>query len=438
MWLFWDNNCNLFGDFDVFSFESSFSSLYSHHSRNALFLPGASEFLFTLETNCTTEIMEEIYFDTQTSSSMFESPSASSVVALLTELSSYSCETQNVSASKNVPYAWDVDYLDYLANKQYSYPVLNNNFKDNVSIWILDTGVNQNHIEFAPHQVISLVPEFNRTNAHGTGTGSCAGGIHVGLSKHIPIYDFPVCRFGGSCGSSDVVAGLETAYNFTKLNNKNKDGKFIKRTVINMSLGSFGGVNLKSSGFGSYLDSLFKDMVAEGAIIVVAAGNGNADACTWYYSFSDYVISVGSVDQPKNTGDGAFSLYNNSYLKSTFSNYGSCVDVWYYGSSVLLAYSPIANDTITYKSGTSFASPLVAGIVANLLIQNMSYTLKDLIYILNDVPTIIKPSVFSCNATCHSLSNSNKAVFTRQNKFCNSLSAFHCVDQRYNKMCEYK
>lgn len=118
--------------------------------------------------------------------------------------------------------------------------------------------------------------------------------------------------------------------------------KATRQCVINMSLGAAG----------DDLNQAVADAVAAGIVVVVAAGNNNGDACEITPASEPRAITVASTTKRDK--------------HSWFSNYGACVDVYGPGSYVTSAgiESPTANHT---KSGTSFASPYVAGIAAGIL-----------------------------------------------------------------------
>lgn len=324
------------------------------------------------------------------------------------------------------PNAWHLDLINQKEDNLYAYSEKQNN--DNIDLWILDTGINWNHKEFYIHQVIDVdlnYSIFNITHAHGTGTASIAGGINYGASKNYTIYNYPICRFGGSCGSSDIEKGFITVLNHVKQRNQNNTNQsYLKRSVINVSVGIAIGENIINSSLGLYYNGIFKNITAYGGIIVVSAGNSNQNACHWLYSFSPYVISVGSI--------------NRKYNKSSFSNWGPCVDIWAFGESMPTAYSIKDNITVEYKTGTSFSSPLVAGLIVNLLNKNNTLNKDQLLNILqlikyNETNNFIIP-MYECGnenlKCCQSKASLKytdpKLIITRLDKYCHTLNLTNC------------
>ena len=106
-----------------------------------------------------------------------------------------------------------------------------------------------------------------------------------------------------------------------------------KRCVINMSLGG---------SYSSAQNNAVAAAVDAGIVVVVAAGNSNADACNYSPASSSKVITVGST--------------TSADLKSGFSNWGTCLDIWAPGSGILSAGISSTSATSS-KSGTSMASP---------------------------------------------------------------------------------
>jgi subtilisin family serine protease len=142
----------------------------------------------------------------------------------------------------------------------------------------------------------------------------------------------------GSGTSAKVIAGIDWVSTQLRPNG----------AVINMSLGV--------SSVNSALNSAVQRAVAAGITVVVAAGNSNVDACTASPSSAANAITVGATGK-----DDA---------RASFSNYGTCVDIFAPGVGITSDYK---NTTKTI-SGTSMASPHVAGVAALLLNENPALT----------------------------------------------------------------
>jgi hypothetical protein len=326
------------------------------------------------------------------------------------------------------PNAWDLDFFD-IPDLNYLFP----NVSESIELWILDTGINWKHKEFEEIQVLDTDPTFtisNITNPHGTGTAACAGGRNYGASKSKKIYNYPVCRQGGSCAGSDIDKGFHfilshlQSFN-SKCNTSTNTGMNLnsqciwnKRAVINLSVGSYVGVNYLNSATGQYYNQLFKDLNDYGAIIFNSAGNSNQNACEWMFSFSDKVISVGSISQDQS--------YPYLISKSGFSNWGLCIDLWSYGSNVPTAYSTIDNTTIQFKSGTSFSSPLAAGLAVNILNQMPNLNRYEMLQYLSVQVQNFTVTKYNC-LSLHKHCCSSKIKYTRKSKFCENLNINECV-----------
>lgn len=137
---------------------------------------------------------------------------------------------------------------------------------------------------------------------------------------------------------SDVIGGVEWVIS-THTEKKNKHEK----SVVNMSLG--GGMSIT-------LNRTVNAAADAGIFFVVAAGNDNSDACFSSPASAEKVITVGATDRNDNM---AF-----------FSNIGKCVDIFAPGHEILSTWNNGQHSTNTI-SGTSMASPHVAGVVASLI-----------------------------------------------------------------------
>jgi len=267
--------------------------------------------------------------------------------------------TNNIYYNNNKkPIAWYLNQISASLNNEYYYPNITLSNNNMIDLWILDSGINSNHIEFNLNQIIDEDLNFNFSSSHGTGTAAVASGINYGSSKNIIIHDYPVCRSINGCAFSYIDLGLQYIIEYMKKTNK--------RSIINLSLGTSGANVYTSSS--TYFDNLFESIINAGGIIVVSAGNNGDDACNYFFSYSANVISVGAHDSTKS--------------KSSFSNYGDCVDIYAPGSSIPTAYSVLDNNYISYVSGTSFSSPLISGIIANYLYLNPTLTKTEIVKLL--------------------------------------------------------
>jgi len=187
-------------------------------------------------------------------------------------------------------------------------------------------------------------------NGHGT---HCAGTIAskaYGVSKAAHVYAVKVLGSDGSGSMSDVVAGVEFALRASLAKAAAAEAEYAatsktshKGSVANMSLGG---------GKARSLDDAVNAAVKRGLHFAVAAGNDNKDACNYSPAAAANAVTVGA------------STLSDS--RAYFSNYGKCVDVFAPGLNILSTW--IGGSTATNKiSGTSMASPHVAGLLAYLL-----------------------------------------------------------------------
>jgi subtilisin family serine protease len=222
-----------------------------------------------------------------------------------------------------------------------------------VTAYVIDSGVNTNHQEFDRNRATagfdafrpSSDPQWGRDcNGHGTHVAGILGGRTFGVAKDVSIVSVRVLDCNGSGSVSNVVAGINYV---TGRRNAAKD----KPVVANMSLG--GSAN-------SALDQAVLNSIAAGVTYSIAAGNGNIfgngqDACNVSPARVKAALTVGATD----TAD----------QRTTWSNYGSCVDVYAPGNNIVSSYGGTGSTTSTWKplSGTSMAAPAVGGVAALLL-----------------------------------------------------------------------
>jgi len=223
----------------------------------------------------------------------------------------------------------------------------------NTYIFVLDTGVRVSHQEFNGRAVPYLDmtvgnPSFcngdyscaGDRQGHGTHCAGTAAGSSVGVAPGAIVGSIKVLSDSGSGSFSWSYYALDVLAQISS-----------RPAVASMSLGG--------SGTSQAMSDAVNSAVNAGVTVVVAAGNDNSNACNFSPAFVPSAITVGSttsLDQ-----------------RSSFSNYGSCTDIWAPGSSV---YSAGVSSDSSYStlSGTSMACPHVSGGAALVLEANPSLT----------------------------------------------------------------
>jgi subtilisin family serine protease len=231
-----------------------------------------------------------------------------------------------------------IDQRDLPLNSTYNYTPTGSG----VRAYIIDTGILTTHSQFggrasAGYSAISDGRGSTDCNGHGTHVSGTVGGSTYGVAKSVSLIAVRVLDCAGSGTDAGVVAGMDWVANNRVL-----------PAVANMSLGG---------GASTTIDNAIANMVNRGVTVVVAAGNENQNACNVSPARAASAITVGAT--------------TSTDARASYSNYGSCVDVFAPGSSITSSWytSTTATNTI---SGTSMASPHVAGIAALYLQGNPS------------------------------------------------------------------
>lgn len=231
---------------------------------------------------------------------------------------------------------WGLSRISHKSTGAGNY-IYDNTAGSGVTAYTIDTGILTTHNEFEGratwgYNAVSGSSNTDR-NGHGTHVSGTIAGKTYGIAKKASLVAVKVLGDNGSGTTSGVIAGIQWAAT-------NSKGK---KAVANMSLGG---------GYSASLNSAVESAISGGLTFVVAAGNDNTNAANYSPASAPNAITVGAT--------------TSSDARSSFSNYGSSLDVFAPGSSIVSSYIGSNSQTNTL-SGTSMASPHVAGVAAYLL-----------------------------------------------------------------------
>lgn len=231
-----------------------------------------------------------------------------------------------------------------------------------VHVYVLDTGINPDHTEFSGRigtsrnfvtdgplglsgililslestwQTLGYAPDpenWTDCNGHGTHVAGTAAGTRYGLAKQATVHALRVLGCQNTGSMSGIISGIDWLIDNAEY-----------PAVANLSLGGANSTVLHQS---------IAALHAANILPVVAAMNDNADACSGSPSGAPEAVTVGASDAADQ--------------ESSFSNHGPCVDIFAPGTDIVSA-SHADNTGTAVMSGTSMASPLVAGAAALIL-----------------------------------------------------------------------
>ena len=292
------------------------------------------------------------------------------------ELIARAYETQTSGPSGfgavNAVIPWGIDRIDARTGRDNTFTYTTTG--TGVKVYIVDSGVNATHSQFSSRVLAgwsyradsSALTSYNNANnanrlnpaygiapcaptfdgvrddsdvgktdndGHGTHVAGIVGGLYTGVAKAVSIV--PV-RVLDSCG-----AGTKTMV-LNGLNWILADHQPGEKAVVNMSIG------FESTA--TDVDVAIRNLLAEGIVVVAASGNEGNSACDVTPAGTQGTISVGAT------------MYNDG--ETSFTNFGDCVDIFAPGQSILSSW---LSNNYALTSGTSMASPHVAGAVARFL-----------------------------------------------------------------------
>jgi subtilisin family serine protease len=206
-----------------------------------------------------------------------------------------------------------------------------------VNAYVIDSGIRITHAEFSGRAANAFSvadPDFSDCFNHGTHVAGTIGGETFGVAKDVSIFNVRVGSAGGcSPTTPNVIAGVDWV-----------TANHVSPAVANVSIGTPPSVAL---------DTSLANSVAAGVTYAVSAGNSNVDGCGQSPGRAPQAITVGWVVPATDARAGQ-------------SNFGPCLDLFAPGNDILSASN--ASDTASQLlSGTSMASPHVAGVAARFL-----------------------------------------------------------------------
>jgi subtilisin family serine protease len=231
-----------------------------------------------------------------------------------------------------------IDQRDLPLDGNYNY----NATGSGVKAYIIDTGIRATHTQIAGRVIsgftaISDGLGTNDGNGHGTHVSGTVGGTTYGVAKNVTLVAVRVLDSAGNGTNSGVISGVDFV---------TSDHQAGQPAVANMSLGG---------GISSALDTAVSNSIADGVTYAIAAGNETQDACNTSPARVASAITVGST--------------TTTDARSSFSNFGTCLDIFAPGSSITSSWN--TSDTATNTiSGTSMATPHVTGVAALFLETN--------------------------------------------------------------------
>ncbi|WFE28859.1 S8 family serine peptidase [Solwaraspora sp. WMMD791] len=252
--------------------------------------------------------------------------------------------TVSLAATQTPTPSWGLDRIDQSAlplNNSYTYP----NSGSGVTAYIIDTGIRFSHSDFGGRAVTGFDAvdggSADDGNGHGTHVAGTVGGTAYGVAKDVTLVGVRVLNNSGSGTYAGVIAGIDWV---------TADHGPGEPAVANMSLGG---------GFDQAVNDAVARSIDDGVVYSLAAGNSNANACNYSPASTPAAITVGAT--------------TSTDARASYSNYGTCVDIFAPGSAITSAWH--TGDTATNTiNGTSMAAPHVAGAAALALAANPGYT----------------------------------------------------------------
>ncbi|XP_071823336.1 scavenger receptor cysteine-rich domain-containing protein DMBT1-like [Apostichopus japonicus] len=329
------------------------STVYGSDTDHNLAKEGNSRFIVSLKSQASTDLILEKLMNHLDMSSLrilhryeralngFAAELSDTAVELLKRFEEVEyIEAEAVfSANQNLP--WNIDRIDQLALPLDGFygPIGSGS---NVDVYVVDSGIYPSHNDFQGRASVAynaLSGNGVDCNGHGTHCAGLVGGATYGVAKTTNLLGVRVLDCNGDGNSMEIISGIDWI-------------------IANAELPAV--VSISFSGAGSTaLDEAVSNMITAGLVVVASSGNNQEDACSFSPGRIQEVITVAATDE--------------SDTRAYFSNYGACVDLFAPGVDIESAWIGGA-DATNVLSGTSLASPHVAGAAAIILANDDQLT----------------------------------------------------------------